>query len=251
MYTKNLSNKVTLVTGGSRGIGASISQALAEDGAYVFVNYVSNKSAAEETIGAIRKFNGEAEAIQTDVGDSDQVRIMFEQITDKFHGIDIVVNNAGKVNFKPSPIVEASDEYVADIFNINTNGTLRCLREAAKCIRRGGRIINISSYATKSLYNNYGIYAASKAAVEALALVLSRELKGEGVTVNCIAPGAIATDDWLKGESQDIISTVSKLSPMERLGVPIDVASVVRFLATPQAEWINGQVLYLNGGSIQ
>jgi 3-oxoacyl-[acyl-carrier protein] reductase len=223
---------------------------LAEDSAYVFVNYVSNKSAAEETIGEIRKLNGQSEAIQTDVGNSDQVRSMFEQITTKFNGIDIVVNNAGIVNFKPPPIVDATDEYVAGIFNINTNGTLRCLREAAKCIRHGGRIINISSYATKSLYSNYSIYAASKAAVEALTIVLSKELKGRGVTVNCIAPGAIATDDWLNGKSQEIISTVSKLSPMERLGVPIDVASVVRFLATSQAEWINGQVLYLNGGSI-
>ena len=160
----------------------------------------------------------------------------------------MLINNAGATHVRPLPIADATDETYDWTFGVNTKGTLLCLREAAKRMRSGGRIVNLSSTGVFSAYPGYAIYSAAKSAVEVFTRVLSKELKGRNITVNCVAPGATATEQWLKGKSDELLQTIANLSPLNRLGTPEDIAGVVAFLVSPQGGWVNGQVIRVNGG---
>ena len=241
-------NKVAIITGASRGIGAAISERLAKDGFTVVVNYAGSTAEAEALVAKIEKAGGRALTAQADVSKADDVKRMFDAAETAFGGVDVLVNNAGIMPL--STIAETDDATFDRIIAVNLRGTFNALREGAQRLRSGGRIINLSTSQVGLLYPTYGIYAATKAGVEAMTHVLSKELRGRNITVNAIAPGPVATALFLNGKSQDVVDRLAKLAPLERLGQPEDIANAVSFLAGPDGSWINGQVLRANGGII-
>jgi 3-oxoacyl-[acyl-carrier protein] reductase len=238
--------KVALVTGAARGIGAEVARRLAADGFKLVVNYPGSSDAAEAVASAIRGDRGEAIVVQADVGDSGAVTALFDETFEAFGGVDVVVNNAGIM--KLAPIVELTDAVVDQTIATNLKGVLNVCREAARRLNDGGRIINFSSSVIGMRLPTYGIYIATKAAVEGLTQVLAQEMRGRGIRVNAVAPGPVATELFLDGKSPDLLDRMSKMNPLERLGEPEDIARVVSFLAGPEGGWINGQVVRANGG---
>jgi 3-oxoacyl-[acyl-carrier protein] reductase len=160
--------------------------------------------------------------------------------------VDVLVNNAGIMSL--AAIAATDDETLDRTISVNLKGTFNGLREAARRLRDGGRVINFSSSVVGTRPETYGVYAATKAAVEVLTAILSKELRGRSITVNAVAPGPTATDLFLKGKSDELVERFAKAAPLERLGTPQDIASVVAFLAGPDGSWVNGQVLRVNGG---
>jgi 3-oxoacyl-[acyl-carrier protein] reductase len=246
MRTSN--SKVAIVTGASRGIGAAISRRLGSDGFTVVVNYAGSAEAAESLVREIENAGGRSMAVQADVSDSVAVARLFDTAEKRFGGVDVLVNNAGVMLL--SPIADASDELIDRQIAVNLKGVLNGMREAAKRLRNGGRIISFSSSVVGLYQPTYAIYAATKAGVEAMTHVLSKELRGRNITVNAIAPGPTATDLFLKGKPQEVVDHLAKLAPLERLGQPEDIANAVSFLAGSDGSWINGQVIKTNGGVI-
>ena len=241
-------NKVAIVTGASRGIGAAVAERLATDGFTVVINYSGNAAPAEALARQIEAKGGRALTAKADVSDAEAVRRMFDAAETAFGGIDVLVNNAGVMAL--TTIADTDDATFERHMNVNIRGTFNTLRQAATRLRNGGRIINFSSSQAGLLHPTYGIYAATKAAVEALTSVLSKELRGRAITVNAVAPGPTATDLFLNGKPQEVIDRLAKAAPLERLGQPQDIASTVAFLAGPDGGWINGQTLRANGGII-
>jgi 3-oxoacyl-[acyl-carrier protein] reductase len=244
----NESTKTAIVTGSSRGIGAAIAQRLAEDGFTVVVNYTGGAAEAEALVGKIKQSGGRAVSIQADVSDPEAMRRMFDQAIALTGGVDVLVNNAGIMLV--STIAEADDATFDRQISVNLKGVFNGMREAAKRMRAGGRIISFSSSVVGLYQPTYALYAATKAAVEAMTRILAKELRGRNVTVNALAPGPVATELFLKGKSQAAVEHLAKLAPLERLGQPGDIAKVVSFLAGPDGAWVNGQVLRANGGII-
>jgi 3-oxoacyl-[acyl-carrier protein] reductase len=244
----NETTRTAIVTGSSRGIGAAVARRLAKDGFTVVVNYAGNAAEAESLVGNIKQTGGRALSVQADVSDPVAMRRMFDQATSLSGGVDVLVNNAGIMLL--STVADADDATFDKQVAINLKGVFNGLREAAKRLRAGGRIISFSSSVVGLYQPTYALYAATKAGVEAMTHVLSKELRGRNITVNAIAPGPTATDLFLKGKPQDVIDHLSKLAPLERLGQPEDIARAVSFLAGPDGGWINGQVLRANGGII-
>jgi 3-oxoacyl-[acyl-carrier protein] reductase len=191
---------------------------------------------------------GQAIAAKADISDPSAVRRMFEAAEAAFGGVDVLVNNAGIMAL--ASIAETDDASFDRHIAVNLKGTFNTLREAAKRLRSGGRIVNFSSSVVGMLMPTYGVYVATKAAVEGLTSVLAKELRGRNITVNAVAPGPTATDLFLKGKPQEVVDRMAKMAPLERLGQPGDIADVVSFLAGPDAAWVNGQVLRANGGII-
>jgi 3-oxoacyl-[acyl-carrier protein] reductase len=245
---KSSNSKVAIVTGASRGIGAAIARRLGTDGFTVVVNYAGSAKAAESLVREIENAGGRALAVQADVSDRVAVARLFEVAEKEFGGVDVLVNNAGVMLL--SPIAEASDELIDRQIAINLKGVLNGMREAANRLRSGGRIISFSSSVVGLYQPTYGVYAATKAGVEAMTHVLAKELRGKNITVNAIAPGPTATDLFLKGKPQEVVDHLAKLAPLERLGQPEDIANAVAFLAGPDGSWINGQIIKANGGII-
>ena len=245
---KNPSSKVAIVTGASRGIGAAISRRLATDGFDVIINYAGSADAAESLATEIEKAGSRALAVKADVSDPVAVKTIFDTAEREFGGADVLVNNAGIMLL--SPIAETTDELFDRQIAINLKGVLNGMREAAKRLRSGGRIISFSSSVVGLYQPTYAVYAATKAGIEAMTQVLSKELRGRNITVNAVAPGPTATELFLKGKPQEVIDHLSKLAPLERLGQPEDIANAVAFLAGPDGAWVNGQVLRVNGGII-
>ena len=241
-------SRSAIVTGASRGIGAAVAERLARDGIAVGVNFSGNLEPAQALVDKITKAGGRAIAIKADVSDPSAVRTLFDRMESEFGGVDILVNNAGVM--KLSNIVDADDELFDQQIAINLKGVFNGLREAAKRLPNGGRIISFSSSVVGLYQPTYGIYAATKAGVEAMTHILAKELRGRNITVNAIAPGPTATELFLKGKPQEAVDQLAKMSPLERLGEPEDIAHAVAFLASPDAAWINGQVLRANGGII-
>jgi 3-oxoacyl-[acyl-carrier protein] reductase len=243
-----LKDKIAIVTGASRGIGAAIAQRLAKDGATVIVNYAGKAEEAEAVVRAIEAAGGRAVSAKADVSDAAAVTRMFDSAEAGFGGVDILVNNAGIMKLAP---IAASDDALFDSqIAVNLKGSFNAMREAAKRLRGGGRIINFSTSVVGLKLETYGVYVATKAAIEGLTGVLSKELRGRNITVNAVAPGPTGTDLFLNGKSPELIDRLAKMNPLERLGTPDDIANVVAFLASPEGGWINGQVLRANGGMI-
>ncbi|KAF1708397.1 SDR family oxidoreductase [Pseudoxanthomonas sacheonensis] len=240
--------RIALVTGASRGIGAAIAQRLARDGHSVIVNYSGNAAAAEQVVRSIEAAGGKALAAQADVADATAVARMFDSAEAAFGGIDVLVNNAGILKLGA---IGASDDALFDRqIAVNLKGTFNTLREASRRMRDGGRIVNFSTSVVGTRMENYGVYAATKAAVETLTAIQSKELRGRNITVNAVAPGPTATDLFLDGKSDELVQRLAKMSPLERLGTPEDIAAAVAFLVGPDGGWINGQVLRANGGMV-
>lgn len=237
--------KTAIVTGGSRGIGAAISRRLAADGCAVVINYVGNAKAAGDLVKTIEKTGGRALAVQGDVSDPAAMRALFDAAEHNFGGVDVVVTSAGIM--PTAPIGEATDEDFDRLVAVNLKGTFNALREAAKRMRDGGRMIAFSTTVVATKLETYGLYTATKAAVEALTGILAKEMRGRNIAVNAVAPGPVGTD-LLAGRSPEMLAMFAKAAPMERLGTPDDIAGLVSFLAGPEGGWVNGQTIRANGG---
>ncbi|WP_457095473.1 SDR family oxidoreductase [Lysobacter sp. P5_B9] len=248
MNTQSNPRSVAIVTGASRGIGAAIAERLAKDGHAVAVNYAGNRREADQVFERIAAAGGEAIALQADVSDPAAVQRLFEAVESRFGGVDVLVNNAGIM--KLAPLADSDDALFDSQVAINLKGTFNTVRQAARRLRDGGRIVNLSTSVVGLKLETYGVYAATKAAVETLTAVLSKELRGRSITVNAVAPGPTATDLFLNGKSPELIDRMAKMNPLERLGTPGDIANVVAFLAGADGGWINGQVLRANGGMV-
>lgn len=240
--------RCAIVTGASGGIGAVVAERLGQNGIAVVLNYSGNGGPADELADKIKGSGGGAIVYKADVSDPTAVKAMFDAAEAAFGGVDILVNCAGIM--KLAPLTESDDALVDAHLAINLKGTINTLREAGLRLRSGGRIVNFSSSVVGLYQPTYGIYAATKAAVEALTHVLAKQLGERRITVNAVAPGPIATHLFLDDKDQATIDKIAKSAPLGRLGDPADIASVVAFLAGTDGAWVNGQVLRINGGVI-
>ncbi|SDZ93636.1 3-oxoacyl-[acyl-carrier protein] reductase [Desulfuromusa kysingii] len=243
---KSLTGKTALVTGGSRGIGRATALKLGAMGAAVVVNYMSNTAAAEDVVDKIVAQGGKAVAIKANMVDPAAIETLFDQAIHEFGGLDIVVNNAGLAIYKP--IAEVTEDDYEQLFSLNVKGLLFSCQQAARKLADGGRIINISTSVTKMMLPNYGLYAASKGAVEELTKVLAKELGARGITVNAISPGPTDTDLFRQGKSEEQIRQLGSMAAFNRIGTPEDIAGAVALLASPESGWITGQDICANGG---
>jgi 3-oxoacyl-[acyl-carrier protein] reductase len=246
--TETSGKKVAIVTGASRGIGAAVAERLARDGFRVVVNYAGSHKDAEAVVARIRTSGAEAVTAQADVSDPAAVARMFDAAETAYGGVDVLVNNAGVMALKP--IAESDDALFDRQIAINLKGSFNAMREAARRLREGGRIVNFSTSVVGLKLETYGVYAATKAAIETMTAILAKEMRGRGITVNAVAPGPTATALFLDGKPQDLIERMAKMNPLERLGQPEDIAAAVAFLAGPDGGWVNGQTLRANGGMI-
>jgi 3-oxoacyl-[acyl-carrier protein] reductase len=239
--------RVAIVTGGSRGIGRESAERLASDGFAVVINYAGNQAEAEAAVTAVTAAGGQAVAFRADVADEQAVAALFDLAEDTYGGVDVVVHAAGVMTL--APLVDLDLDALDRMHRTNIRGTFVVDQQAARRLRSGGAIINFSTSILGVALPGYSAYAATKGAVEAVTLILARELRGRDITVNAVAPGPTATALFLDGKDAETIERMSKMNPLERLGTPADIAEVVSFLAGP-ARWINGQVLRANGGAI-
>ncbi len=240
--------KVAIITGASRGIGASIARRLASEGIAVIVNYAGRAADANAVVDEIRSNGGRAEAIQADVSAPAQVAALFDQAETLFGGVDILVNNAGVMQPGLVSLSDTDDALFDKIVSVNLKGTFNTMRIAARKLRQGGRIINFSTSVKALALPGYSVYAATKAAVETMTLIFAKELRGRNITVNAVAPGPTATELFLTGKTQEQIDHMAKMPPLERLGRPEDIAAAVSFLVGPDGDWVDGQTLRVNGG---
>ncbi|MEN2397676.1 SDR family oxidoreductase [Pseudomonas halotolerans] len=240
--------KVAIVTGASRGIGAEIAKQLARDGYAVAINFANSAAEASKLVVQLRQAGHQAIAIKADVSSAVDVRRMFDETEAQLGKVDVLINNAGTLQVMP--LAQHSDELFDQTFAINTRGTFNTLREAATRLNDGGRIVNFSSSTVGLNLPGYSVYIASKAAVESLTQVFAKELRGRQITVNAVAPGPVATELFLHGKSEEQIQNFAKMPPLERLGQPEDIASIISFLVSPAAGWVNGQILRANGGLV-
>lgn len=235
----SLTGKTAIVTGASRGIGRAIAERLAAEGARVVVNYAGSAAAAEELAARIGGL-----AVRADVSQKQEVLEMFDRAEAAFGGLDIVVNNAAVAVMKP--LAEFSDEEFERVFAVNTRGAFYCCREAARRLRGGGRIVNISTGATVGGTAGGSVYCASKAAVEQFTRALARELAPRQITVNTVSPGFTETDMF--ASLPHLAELAPKLTPLGRAGRPEEIAAVVAWLCTEDAGWITGQNIQAGGG---
>jgi 3-oxoacyl-[acyl-carrier protein] reductase len=245
---KTLENKVAIVTGSSRGIGAQIAKALSAAGAGVVVNYSGNEKAANDVVAAIQSTDGKAIAVRADVSKAAEVKDLFDAAIDEFGQVDILINNAGIAVYKR--IEETTDEDFDRIVAINLKGVFVTLREAATRLQAGGRIVNLSSSVTRLMMPTYGVYSASKAAVEQLTRVFAKEVGVRGITVNSVAPGPTNTELFAVGKSEETIQRLASMTPLGRIGEVEDITRVVLFLVSEDGAWVSAQNIGVNGGFV-
>ncbi|MDA9412232.1 SDR family oxidoreductase [Bradyrhizobium sp. CCBAU 45384] len=238
--------RAAIVTGGSRGIGAAIARRLAQDGIAVAINYATGKAAADALVEEIQAAGGRALAVQADLADPTTAVQLFDAAENAFGKIDILINNAGVMEL--APLAEMSDQAFARQISVNLESVFRSLREAARRLRDGGRIVNFSSSVVGLYQPTYSVYAATKAAVEAMTHVLAKELGSRRITVNAVAPGPVETRLFLDGKSEQQVRAIAAMNPFGRLGQPDEIAGIVAFLASHDSGWINGQIIRANGG---
>ena len=242
-----LKDKVALVTGSARGIGAAIAERLAADGAVVAVNYVKAAGEAEGVAERIRRAGGKAIILQADVGDWSQAKALVEKAGQALGRLDILVNNAADIRFRPLKNISLTES--REQFAVNFEGPLATMQAALPFFpQEGGRIINISSLAVPNPIANHILYTASKSATEAMTQVAAAELGERGITVNVVRPGMTATDAGREHLTEEAEAFLASRTPLGRIGQPSDIADVVAFLASPDARWITGQVLMATGG---
>ncbi len=246
-----LKNKVALVTGASKGIGASIAKHLAAEGATVAVNYASSKAGADKVVEEITRGGGKAVAIQADLSKPQDVARLFADTKEALGNVDILVNNAGVYEF--SALEEVSEEHFHKMFNLNVLGLLLASKEAAKQFGdRGGSIINISSVASNSAMPSAAVYSATKAAVDSITRTLSAELGPKKIRVNSINPGMVITEGvqsaGIAGEEAEFRKVYEAAAPLGRVGQVDDIAPAAVFLASDEASWVTGETWRISGG---
>ena len=241
---KSLSGKVAIVTGASNGIGRAIAERLADDGAIVVVNYSKSSEKAQQVVVGIQGKGGKALAVQTDMSQVAEARRLVIDTVKQFNRLDILVNNAGK--FMPKPLDETTEEDFDSVIALNAKGPYFAMQEAAKVLKEGGRIVNISTGGTHLHFPGATAYLGSKAALEQYTKGLAQELASKGVTVNTVSPGFTETGMMTEEYRQMGI----QLTPMKRLGIPKDIADVVAFIVSEEARWITGQTIQVGGGIV-
>lgn len=242
------STRVAIVTGGSRGIGRETALRLAGEGFAVVVGYAGSRAAAEAVVESIEKDGGRALAAQADVADEAAVSAVFGLAEEHYGGVDVVVHAAGRMDL--APIAELDLDALDRQHRTNIRGAFVVAQQAARRLRDGGSVVTFSSSVVGLAFPGYAAYAASKGAVEAVTMILARELRGRDINVNAVAPGPTATDPFLDGKDDATVAKLAAQPPLERLGTPADIAGVVAFLASPSGHWVNGQVIRANGGII-
>ncbi|MEW2521097.1 SDR family oxidoreductase [Actinacidiphila alni] len=240
--------RVAVVTGGSRGIGREVVARLAADGFAVVVGYAGRVDAAEAAVAEVTAADGRALAIRADVADETAVAALFDAAGSAYGGVDVVVHAAGRMALSTVAELDLAD--LDAVHRTNIRGTFVVAQQAARRLRAGGALITFSTSVLGLAFPSYAAYAASKGAVEAMTLILARELRGRDVTVNAVAPGPTATDLFLDGKDEETVARLAAQPPLERLGTPGDIAALVAFLASPAGHWINGQVVRANGGIV-
>lgn len=255
-----LDGRVAIVTGGSRGIGRAITVHLRSLGAKVVINYSSNSNQADLIASELNNNSAVnsssspvAIAVQADVSNPDQVKALFDRAEEEYGcKAHILVNSAGVLDPKYPSIANTTVEDWDMTLNVNAKGAFLCCREAANRLTRGGggRIIMITTSLVGSLLPGYAAYVASKAAVESMTKIVAKELKGSGITANCVAPGPVATELFFEGKAEEMVKRIADACPLGRLGEPDDISGIVGFLAGDAGEWINGQIIRANGGSV-
>lgn len=247
--SKKLAGRVAVVTGASKGIGAAIAKALAEEGASVVVNYSSSKQDAERVVAEISTRSGRAIAVHGDVSNSAHIERLFSETKRSFGRLDILVNNAGMYEF--APLEALTEEHFHKHFNVNVLGLLFTTKEAVKHMGpEGGSIINIGSVASSMRLPNSAVYSASKAAVDAITGVLAKELGPRKIRVNSISPGMIATEGSRAGGfvGTDFQKMVEAQAPLGRMGQPDDIAPTAVYLASSDSKYMTGETLLVSGG---
>lgn len=237
--------RAALVTGSSRGIGAATARRLARDGYAVTINYLANADLAAQVAADIEASGGRAIVRQADVADPAAVRALFDAHDEAFGGVDVVVNNAGIMNV--APFADMTDEAFDRMVATNLKGSFNVLREAARRTRDGGRIVSLCSSIIKAPPPATAAYAATKAAQEIYSSVLAKELAGRNISVNALAPGAVDTQ-LLRQHGEEALRGIPEATPLRRLGQPEDIADVIAALCSTDGAWINGQVVFANGG---
>lgn len=239
--------RIAVVTGASKGIGRGIAVALAEAGFDVAVNYCGDAKGAQETASAVSGLGRHALVVHADVGVKAEVDQMFDLVLEKLGPLGVLVNNAGVQTWKP--LLDLKEEEWDRTLRTNLKGTFLCTQRAARhmAVQREGAIINIGSGCNKAPFPNLVDYTASKGGIEMFTRVAAVELGVHGITVNCVAPGAVEIERTRR-EAPDYVGTWSPLTPMRRIGQVTDVAAAVVFIASPAARFITGQTLYVDGG---
>lgn len=243
---KKLLDKVILITGASRGIGAAIAIKLAAEGAKIIINFSGAKVDAESVASSIIANGGAALVLQADVSKSDQVKGLFDAAIAHYGRIDVLVNNAGVMITKL--LKDTTDEDFNRQFDVNVKGTFNTMREAATHLADGGSIINFSTSVNRLMLPGYSTYVATKAAVEQLTRVFAKEVGPRGINVNSVSPGPTNTELFTNGKSQEVIDRLASMSAFNRIGEPEDIAQIVAFLASDEAKWISAQNIGVNGG---
>jgi 3-oxoacyl-[acyl-carrier protein] reductase len=238
--------RTALVTGGTGGMGRVIAAKLAADGFDVAVAYVGNVDLADAAVGEIKGQGRDGAAFAADIADEEAVSDLFDAVEDRFGRLDAVVHTAG-IN-RPAALTDLDLADFDEIHLVNVRGTFVVDQQAARRVRAGGSIVNVSSSMVRVAPPALSAYAASKAAVDALTRILAKELRGRDITVNAVAPGPTATEAFLRSTPADEQEQLAALPPLGRLGRPDDIAGVVSFLVGPTGRWVNGQVVYANGG---
>ncbi|RGD93467.1 MULTISPECIES: SDR family oxidoreductase [unclassified Acinetobacter] len=240
--------KVILITGASRGIGAFTASLLAQQGHSIIINYANNDQEANAVVQKIQANGGTATAFKANISHSDEVTQLFDYAIQTYGRLDVLMNNAGIMRL--NKIEDVDDETIDQLLAINLKGPLYTMREAAKRLAHGGKIINLSSSVVGMKLETYGVYTASKAAIESLTAILAKELRGKNITVNAIAPGPTATALFLEGKSDELIARLIQAAPLERLGTVEDIAAVLDFAVNEGSNWVNAQILRVNGGIV-
>lgn len=240
----SLSGKVAIVTGSSNGIGQAIAERFAEDGAIVVVNYVKRGEKAQQVVTGIQAKGGKAVAVQADMGQIADARRLVIDTVKQFGRLDVLVNNAGK--FLPKPLADTTEADFDQVVALHAKGPYFAMQEAAKVLKEGGRIVNISTDGTHLSFPGATAYLGSKAALEQYTKGLAQELAPRGITVNTVSPGF--TDTGMMTEQYRQIGI--QMSPLKRLGLPKDIADVVAFVVSDEARWLTGQNIHAGGGIV-
>jgi 3-oxoacyl-[acyl-carrier protein] reductase len=243
-----LEGKVAIVTGAATGIGRAIAFAFGAAGARVVVNHLNTPDLAEAVVAQISRDGGEALPVEADIGSRVQFEALVSGAIDRFGGWDVLVNNAAIALVKP--FGEVSEEEFDESFRVNVKGTFHGCQLALERMADGGRIINISSSTTGLMLPGYGVYDATKGAIEAMTHVIAKEFGPREITVNAVSPGATETETYRTGKSKEFLARLEAMSAFGRLGRPEDIANVVAFLASDRGHWITAQNVRVNGGTV-